>query len=70
MIESAILANSRWRGGVWLGLQQCARHPENWIAKDINLKSCYDDLKQTMLESTKIPEKERFTALTSNLGLV
>ncbi len=50
--------------------------PESLIAKcvpdnkkDINPKSCYDDLKQAMLESTKISEKERFMALTSSLEL-
>ncbi len=50
--------------------------PETWITKfvpdndeEINPKSCYDDLKQAMLESTKISEKERFTALTSSLEL-
>ncbi len=50
--------------------------PESWITKfvhdndnDINPKSCYDDLKHAMLESTKISEKGRFTALTSSLEL-
>ncbi len=50
--------------------------PESWITKlvpdnndDINPKSCYDDLKHAMLESTKISEKERCTALASSLEL-
>ncbi len=37
--------------------------------EDINPKSCYDDLKQAMLESTRISEKGRFTALTTSLEL-
>ncbi len=50
--------------------------PESWITQFvpdndevINPKSCYDDLKQAMLESTRISEKESFTALTTSLEL-
>ncbi len=49
-----------------------AAFPESWITRkldDINPKSCYDDLKQAMLEGTRISEKERFTALTTSLEL-
>ncbi len=48
--------------------------PEDGIAKfvpdrggSIKPKPCYDDLKQELLEGSKIPEKGRFTALTSSL---
>ncbi len=43
--------------------------PDDDDDEDINPKSCYDDLKPVILESTNILEKERFTAFPSSLEL-